>query len=95
MTGASLDPRPSTLDPVCKVPELFLPAAIAALAAQFYVLWAVLVGRAPASSPGRRARFAEIVWVVLPTVVLIAVLFLTWNRLGDPMAVNPVSGVSA
>jgi len=31
--------------------------------------------------------------VVLPTVVLIAVLFLTWNRLGDPMAINPMSGV--
>ena len=75
------------------MPELFLPAAIAALVAQLYVLWAVLAGRAPASSPGRRARFAEITWVVLPTLVLIAVLVLTWNRLGDPMAINPVSGV--
>jgi len=75
------------------MPELFLPAAIAALAAQFYVLWAVLAGRAPASSPGRRARFAEITWVVLPTLVLIGVLVLTWNRLSNPMAINPVSGV--
>jgi len=75
------------------MPELFLPAAIAALAAQFYVLWAVLAGRAPASSPGRRARFAEITWVVLPTLVLIGVLVLTWNRLGGPVAINPVSGV--
>ena len=75
--------------------NLVLPAAVVALVAQFYVLWAVLAGRAPASTPGRRARFAEIAWVVLPTVALIAVLVLTWNRLGDPMAVNPVSGVSA
>jgi len=75
------------------MPNLFLPAAAVALVAQLYVLWAVLAGRAPASSPGRRARFAEITWVVLPTLVLIAVLVLTWNRLGDPMAINPVSGV--
>lgn len=75
------------------MPNLFLPAAAVALVAQFYVLWAVLAGRAPASSPGRKARFAEIAWVVLPTLALIAVLLLTWNRLGDPLAINPVSGV--
>ena len=92
---------PSARLPVCpsaRLPALrtlFLPAAVIALVAQFYVLWAVLAGRAPASTPGRRARFAEIAWVVLPTIVLIAVLVLTWSRLGDPMAVNPVSGVSA
>jgi len=82
--------------PVCpKVRSLFLPAAIIALVAQFAVLWAVIAGRAPASSPGRPARLAEIAWVVLPTLVLIGVLFLTWNRMAAPVVVAPVAGVTA
>ena len=75
--------------------SLFLPAAIIALVAQFAVLWAVIAGRAPASSPGRPARLAEIAWVVLPTLVLIGVLFLTWNRMAAPVVVAPVAGVTA
>ena len=51
----------------------FLAAAVAVFA-QLAVLWSVIAGRAPASSPGRTARLAEIAWVVLPTIALIAVL---------------------
>ena len=75
--------------------SLFLPAAIIAVVAQFAVLWAVVAGRAPASSPGKPARLAEIAWVLLPTVVLLVVLWLTWNRMGEPMVIGPVNGVTA
>lgn len=75
--------------------SLFFPAAIIALVAQFAVLWAVIAGRAPASSPGRPARLAEIAWVVLPTIALIALLFFTWNRMSEPVVVAPVAGVNA
>ena len=77
------------------VRSLFFPAAVIAIVAQFAVLWAVIAGRAPASSPGRPARLAEIVWVVLPTVVLLLVIWLTWTRMGEPLVVGPVNGVIA
>jgi hypothetical protein len=53
-----------------------------------------LLGRAPASSPGRGARLAEIAWVVIPTLALIAVLALTWTRIAEPVAVAPVNGIT-
>jgi hypothetical protein len=74
---------------------LFLPAAALALVAQLAILRSVIIGRAPASTPGRSARFAEIAWVVLPTVVLIGILWLTWNRLGAPVAIAPLNGITA
>jgi hypothetical protein len=77
------------------MPELFLPAAAIALLAQLAVLRSVIAGRAPASSPGRTARLAEITWVLIPTVALIATLFFTWNRVGEPVAIAPVHGVTA
>lgn len=77
------------------MPKLFLLSAIVALLAQFAVLRSVVAGRAPASSPGRVARLAEIAWVVLPTVALIAILALTWGRVADPVAIAPVNGVTA
>jgi hypothetical protein len=77
------------------MPELFLPAAAVALLAQLAVLRSVIVGKAPASSPGRNARLAEIAWVVLPTIALIAMLFFTWNRMGEPVAIAPVHGITA
>ena len=73
---------------------LFLIAASVAVLAQLAVLRSVLIGRAPASTPGRIARFAEIAWVVLPTIVLIGVFLLTWRVLGDPVAVAPVNGIT-
>jgi len=75
--------------------SLFFPAAALALIAQLAVLWSVIAGRAPASTPGRSARLAEIAWVVLPTLVLIAILLLTWNRLGEPIVIAPLAGVRA
>ena len=88
---------PSARLPVCpnKVRSLFFPAAIIAVVAQFAVLWAVVAGRAPASSPGKPARLAEIVWVVLPTLVLLVVIWMTWNRMSDPIVIGPVTGVTA
>ena len=77
------------------MPKLFLLSAVVALAAQLAVLRSVIAGRAPASSPGRTARLAEITWVLIPTVALIATLFFTWNRVGEPVAIAPVNGVTA
>jgi hypothetical protein len=77
------------------VRALFLPAAAIAVVAQLAVLWAVVAGRAPASSPGKPARLAEIAWVVIPTVVLLLVIWMTWNRMAEPMVVGPVTGVTA
>jgi hypothetical protein len=77
------------------MPKLFLLCATVALVAQLAVLRSVIAGRAPASSPGRTARLAEIAWVLIPTVALIAMLLLTWNRIGVPVAIAPVNGVIA
>ena len=74
---------------------LFFVAGAVALVAQLAVLRSVIAGRAPASTPGRAARFAEIAWVVLPTVALIAMLLLTWGRVGEPVAIAPVNGTIA
>ena len=74
--------------------SLFLVAASVAVIAQLAVLRSVLIGRAPASTPGRGARFAEIAWVVLPTIALIVVFLLTWRVLGEPVAVAPVNGIT-
>ena len=74
--------------------SLFFIAASVAVLAQLAVVRSVLTGRAPASSPGRNARFAEIAWVVLPTIVLIGVLLVTWRLIGDPVALAPVNGIT-
>lgn len=75
--------------------SLFFPAAMIAVIAQLAVLRSVLVGHAPASSPGRSARLAEIAWVVLPTVALVVILVFTWRALGTPVVLAPVNGVTA
>ena len=77
------------------MPRLFFLCAVVALVAQLAVLRSVIGGRAPASSPGRVARLAEIAWVLIPTIALIAILFATWNRMGEPVAVAPINGVTA
>ena len=77
------------------MPKLFLLSAVVALGAQLAVLRSVIAGRAPASSPGRNARLAEITWVLIPTVALIAILYFTWNRVGEPVAIAPVHGITA
>lgn len=63
--------------------------AVVALASQLVILWSVVAGRAPASSSRRGARWAEVAWVVLPTVVLLLVLFATWQAVD---AVTTVGG---
>jgi hypothetical protein len=73
---------------------LFVASAAIALLSQLVIVRSVLLGRAPASSPGRGARLAEIAWVVLPAIALIAVLFFTWNRIGQPVALSPVNGIT-
>jgi TRAP-type mannitol/chloroaromatic compound transport system permease small subunit len=75
--------------------SLFFPAALIALVAQLAVVWAVVAGRAPASSSRVSARWAELAWVILPTLFLIGTLYLTWNRIGEPIAVAPAAGVPA
>ena len=72
--------------------SLFFPAAAIAVICQLAVLFAVVAGRAPASSPGRTARVAEIAWVAIPTLALLALIFLTWQQLGQPV-LSPASGV--
>ena len=73
--------------------SLFFPAAAVALVCQLAVLYAVLIGRAPASSPGRTARIAELAWVAIPTIALLGLLFLTWRQLGQPVVLAPAAGV--
>lgn len=77
------------------LPELFIGAAVLAFGCQLAVLYAVIVGRAPASSTRRSARWVEVAWVVLPTVVLLAVLVATWNRIERPTVTAPTAGVRA
>jgi hypothetical protein len=73
---------------------LFVASAAIALLSQLAIVRSVLLGRAPASSPGRGARFAEIAWVVIPTLALLAVLALTWTRMENPVALSPVNGIT-
>jgi heme/copper-type cytochrome/quinol oxidase subunit 2 len=86
--------RPSAIPHPVFLRPLFLIAASVAVVAQLALLRSVLIGRAPASIPGRTARLAEIAWVVLPTIVLIGVLVLTWRVLGEPIGMAPVNGVT-
>ena len=74
---------------------LFLPAAALALVSQLAIVWAVLAGRAPASSRRPSARWAEIAWVVLPTLALIAVLLTTWGVVHETIRVGNAPGVRA
>lgn len=71
---------------------LFFPTAAVALISQLVVLWAVLAGRAPASSSRRIARWAEVTWVVLPTVALLALLWATWRAVDHIVLVRDILG---
>jgi heme/copper-type cytochrome/quinol oxidase subunit 2 len=75
--------------------SLFLPAAAVALISQLAVLWAVVAGRAPASSRRPTARWAEIAWVAIPTVVLLAVLYATWGAMNTVALIRSITGVPA
>jgi len=56
---------------------LFWSAAVVAVVAQAMVLRAALAGRTPAASPAPAARFRELLWIVLPAIALIVVLWFT------------------
>ena len=65
---------------------LFWLAAGTCVLGQIAVVRDVVVGRAPATSGRRSARWQEITWAVLPSLGLIVVLLLTWHhvrKLGD------------
>jgi hypothetical protein len=63
---------------------LFLLAAAACVAGQFAVVREVLAGRAPGVSRRPAGRWAEIAWVLIPAVGLVAVLIATWMRISPP-----------
>lgn len=67
---------------------LFWSAAAVALVAQFMVLKAALAGRTPAASATTAARVRETIWIVLPAITLVAVLWFTWQAL-PRVAVTP------
>jgi hypothetical protein len=53
---------------------LFWIVVAVALTGQVAIIRAVLTGRAPAASRSAGARWAEVAWVMLPTLALIAAL---------------------
>lgn len=68
---------------------LFWSAAAVALVAQFMVLRAALAGRTPAASATTAARVRETIWIVLPAVALVFVLWFTWQAL--PRVIAPLA----
>jgi hypothetical protein len=60
---------------------LFWAAAIVALGAQAMVLRAAFAGRTPASGTTSGARARELLWILLPAVALLLVLWFTWQAL--------------
>jgi hypothetical protein len=56
--------------------------AVLAAASQVAILRAMVAGRAPAASRRPMARWAEVAWVLIPAVVLVAVLVATWQAIG-------------
>jgi hypothetical protein len=74
---------------------IFWVAAAVSVTGQLAVLRAVLAGRAPAASSRRGARWAEVAWAVLPTMVLVTVLVWTWRVLSRTSEVIvPISSLS-
>jgi hypothetical protein len=73
---------------------LFVLAAAVCLMSQFAVVRAVLSGRAPGLSRRAAGRWAEIAWVVIPAIGLVAVLILTWLRIAPDQAAAPLSVLS-
>jgi heme/copper-type cytochrome/quinol oxidase subunit 2 len=58
---------------------LFWSAAAVAVFAQTMVLRAALAGRTPAASPATSARMRELLWIVLPAIALVVLLWFTWK----------------
>ena len=68
---------------------LFWCFAVLAAASQVAILRAVIAGRAPAASRRPVARWAEVVWVLIPMVVLTVVLVATWQAMQRHVATVP------
>jgi hypothetical protein len=73
---------------------LFVVAAAVCLASQIAVVRAVLSGRAPGLSRRPAGRWAEMAWVVIPAIGLVAVLIATWLRIAPDQAASPLSVLS-
>jgi hypothetical protein len=73
---------------------LFALAAAVCLVSQFAVLRAVFSGRAPGLSRQPAGHWAEIAWVVIPAIGLVAVLIATWVRIASDQAASPLSVLS-
>lgn len=71
---------------------LFALAGGIALFGQAMVLRDLFAGRTPAADTSAPSRAREVLWIVLPAVVLVAVLVATWQAI--PPA-EPVTGVGA
>lgn len=65
---------------------LFWIAAAVCVAGQVAVLRAMAAGRAPGTSRRPVARWTEVVWVVLPAVILGVVLAATWRAVDERAA---------
>lgn len=76
--------HPITFVPVIPVSQtaaqiLFWSAAAVAVFAQAMVLRAAFAGRTPAASPATSARMRELLWIVLPAIALVVLLWFTWK----------------
>ena len=58
---------------------LFWSAALVALFAQVMVLRAAVAGRTPAASASSGGKVRELLWIVLPAVTLVVLLWFTWR----------------
>jgi hypothetical protein len=67
---------------------LFAICAIMAVVGQLFIFRDAVAGRTPASSTSTSGRAREILWIVLPALALVLVIFATWRAL--PASTTPV-----
>ena len=58
---------------------LFWSAAVISLVAQAMVLRAAFAGRTPAASKSTGGKARELIWIVLPALTLVVLLWFTWR----------------
>ena len=82
-----------------RLPELLFWICVAACAVgQLAVLRSVLTGRAPGAvseDAARRRRSSEIVWTILPALMLLVVLVFTWRAVRSPLNARDTGAESA
>jgi hypothetical protein len=75
---------------------LFLLCAVVAVVGQLFIFRDLVAGRTPASSTSTGGRAREILWIVLPALALLLVIFATWRALPVGTAqVVPANGPTA